>query len=198
MDSGCGDGYLLSRLAGARDWDACGIDLSTTAIRIAAGRLPWATWLVVNADRSLPFENASLDLVLSIFGRRNGPEFRRALHPTGHLIAVVPAEDDLVELRAVVLGRGLRIDRVASAVAAFEPLFSLVEHRTSRHIVSMDDQALLHLLSMTYRGIRPAERERAENLTSLDVTLSSDLLLFRPATTPFTRTSTVPPPPRRS
>ena len=46
-----------------------GIDLSVAAAEFAARRFPSLTWIVANADRRLPLQDASVDLVLSIHGR---------------------------------------------------------------------------------------------------------------------------------
>lgn len=179
LDAGCGDGYFLSRLAAGRTLDACGVDLSLAAIRRAARRMPGATWLVANADRRLPVPDGSLGLVLSIFGRRNGPELARALAPAGRLIAVVPGPDDLIELREAVAGRRVLLDRADGAIAALAPYLALDERHRSSFQSRLDESAIQDALRLTYRGARTRERERAARLTGLDATLSSEILVFR-------------------
>lgn len=180
LDAGCGDGYFLSQIAAGRRLEVCGIDLSIPAIRLAGRRMPGATWLVANADRRLPFQAASLDLILSLFGRRNGPEFRRVLRPSGSLIVAVPGADDLIELRQAVLGRGLRLERMPRVIGELAPHFALAGHRSVSQQAQLDREAIGDALIMTYRGARLRERARAEELTGLNVTLAAELLLFRP------------------
>jgi 23S rRNA (guanine745-N1)-methyltransferase len=178
LDAGCGDGYFLERIAESRQLEVCGIDLSIPAIRLAAKRMPGATWLVANADRRLPLQDASVDLVLSLFGRRNGAEFARVLRPPGHLLVAVPGEDDLVELRQAVQGRGVRRDRSARAIEDLAAHFDLERRQSVRQEAELDREAIEDALAMSYRGARTKERARAQELASLRVTLSAELLLF--------------------
>lgn len=181
VDCGCGEGAVLARLAAVLDLRACGIDISVPAIRRACRRLPGATWVVANADRRLPLGDASVHLLLSVFGRRNGPEFHRVLQPGGRLLAIVPGEDDLIELRAAILGRPLRLERAGRARTALAPWLEPLEQRQVRVRARLDREGIEEALALTYRGARQSQRARTERLEALDVTLSSDLLLFRPA-----------------
>src|SRR5262249_5089877 len=85
------------------------------------GWAPGVTWVVANADRFLPYEPGSFDLVLSLDARLNAGEIRRVLATTGRLLVAVPAPDDLVELRAAVLGEGVLRDRLARAAELLAP-----------------------------------------------------------------------------
>ncbi len=180
LDVGCGEGYYLGSLAQEREVEAWGIDLSVPAIDLAARRWPGVGWLVVNADRRLPWADSSFDLVLSLTARRNAPEFRRVLTPEGRLLVAIPGEDDLVELRAAVQGEKVLRSRLEGAVAAFSEDFELAEHRPLRHQTHFDAAAVRDLLASTYRGARESERRRAEGLGEMEVTQSLELLLFRP------------------
>jgi 23S rRNA (guanine745-N1)-methyltransferase len=184
VDVGCGDGFFLWRLFAAElasgRVEACGIDLSSHALRRASRRLPAATWIAANADRRLPLADDSVDLLLSIFGRRGPEEFARVLRPGGHLIVVVPAEDDLIELRQHVLGRGDRIDRLESTQAPLDPWFERVARHTARERRHLDGAAIHDALAMSYRGGRPGRDERASELPSIDVTLAAEVLIWRP------------------
>src|SRR5436190_5946211 len=115
LDAGCGEGYYLGSLG-----RGSGIDISTAAIDLAARRYPQCEWIVANADRFIPYADASFDLVISITGRMNAGEFRRVLRDDGRLLVAVSAPDDLIELR----GRGR--DRVARTIATFND-FELIK-----------------------------------------------------------------------
>ncbi len=179
VDLGCGDGALVARVVGDRPVDLCGIDLSVTAIRSAARELAGATWIVANADRRLPLCDGAVGVALSLFGRRNGPEVRRILEPTGVFVVAVPGADDLVELREAVQGRGVLADRVPPTVAALRPELELSDRRSVRSSAQLDAPALADALALTYRGARRRERERASGLRALRVTVSAEVLTFR-------------------
>lgn len=179
LDVGCGEGFFLGTLARDREIEGHGIDLSVPAIDLAARRWPGLSWFVVNADRTLPYADSSLDLALSLTARRNAPELRRVLKPAGRLLVAVPGEDDLIELREAVLGEGLRRDRVPAVVAELAGHFDAAAQRSLRQTTRLAAAALRDLLASTYRGARRSERLRAEDLGSMDVTFHLDLLTFR-------------------
>jgi 23S rRNA (guanine745-N1)-methyltransferase len=159
LDVGCGDGYWLASIDAE---ERVGIDISVPAIEAAAKRYPDCVWIVANADRFIPYSDASFDLVISITARMNDAEFRRVLRDDGRLLVAVPAPDDLIELSKK------QRDRVARTVEYFSH-FRLLEHRrvTTKQMVDIRD-----VLLSSYRGARPGEIR--------EVTFSLDLLLFAP------------------
>jgi len=160
LDAGCGEGYHL----GAIDADERhGVDISVAAIEAAAKRYPQCQWIVANADRFLPYADASFGIVASITARLNPAEFRRVLRDDGALIVAIPGADDLVELR------GMTRDRVERTVEMFADHFTLERHEHVRHVVELDEEAVTDLLKTTYRRVKP----RAGT-----VTMSRDLLRF--------------------
>lgn len=180
IDVGCGEGTLTAALLGSRGLDACGIDLSAGAIRLAARAAAEMTWIVANADRGLPFCAASVDLALSIFGRRPAAALARVLKPAGALIVVVPGDDDLVELREATQGLSSRRHRAAPAAEALTPYFDVKATGEWRHRAHHDREALNDALAMSYRGARRSESARIAALFSLDVTLHASILTLVP------------------
>lgn len=180
LDVGCGEGTYLSSIARERPVEAHGIDLSTPAVDLAARRFPDVTWIVGNADRFLPWAPGSFDLVLSIDARLNPGEMRRVLKPEGRLLVAVPAPDDLIELRAAVLGEGVTRDRMERVEAMLADDFDLEGRRTVRDTVRLSPDAARDALAATYRGARESRRERIEAIREMDVTLSHELARFRP------------------
>lgn len=176
LDVGCGEGWMLGFLAARRPIEGHGVDLSAPAIELAARRYPALTWVVANADRSLPYTPAGFDLALSITARRNAPELARVLTPGSSLLVAVPAADDLVELREAVQGEGVLRDRTEGVVEELASAFDLARRETVRSRAVLDSAALRDLLSATYRGARRREQERAAALSRLEVTTSWDLL----------------------
>jgi 23S rRNA (guanine745-N1)-methyltransferase len=182
LDVGCGEGHYLGSLAApaaGNRIEAHGLDLSVPAIEMAARRYPGVTWVVANADRFLPYAAGSFDLVLSLDARLSPGEMRRVLAPEGRLLVAVPAPDDLVELRAAVLGEGVLRDRLARAAELLAPNFVLEDRRTVRQTARLDSAALHDALAATYRGARQSQQGRLDGIPEMEVTLAHDLARFR-------------------
>ncbi|HEV7507651.1 MAG TPA: methyltransferase domain-containing protein [Thermoanaerobaculia bacterium] len=178
LDVGCGEGYYLGSLATGRI-EAHGLDLSVPAVELAARRYPGITWVVANADRFLPYAEGSFDLVLSLDARLSPSEMRRVLAPEGRLLVAVPAPDDLVELRAAVLGEGVLRDRLERAAELLAPDFVLEDRQTVRQTAVLEAGALRDALAATYRGARQSQQGRLDGITEMEVTLAHDLARFR-------------------
>jgi 23S rRNA (guanine745-N1)-methyltransferase len=175
LDAGCGDGFYLGTLGRQIGFDAHGVDISTSAIDLAARRYPPSEgkfeWIVANADRYLPYGDRSFSLVLSITARMNAGEFRRVLRDDGRLLVALPAPDDLKELRSQTGEAGR--DRVARTVETFAHGFTLAGQRRVEIAAELDAEAVHDLLLSIYRPIRKQPVE------AMRVTFSLDLLLFR-------------------
>jgi 23S rRNA (guanine745-N1)-methyltransferase len=164
LDAGCGDGDLLGALQLAHGFEGHGIDISSSAIELAAKRYPHCTWIVGNADRFLPWEDAAFTKIMSITARMNVTEFRRLLRDDGRLLIAVSAPDDLIELR----GEGR--DRVERTVALFAGDFELLDQRRATTLVDADEDLIRDLRLSIYRPRGATNIKR--------VTLSLDLLLL--------------------
>jgi 23S rRNA (guanine745-N1)-methyltransferase len=178
LDAGCGEGHHLGAFRRAYGVEAHGIDISIPAIELAAKRYRECTWVVANADRFLPYADGSFTAVATITARLNPDEFRRVLAPHGKLLVVIPGADDLVELREAILGERVERDRADRTVEMFAPRFTLLHHHRIAHVVRLDREAMLDVMSSSYRGLRLRERERLEQLDAMDVTLARDVLVF--------------------
>lgn len=178
VDLGAGSGAMLNALAELGPIVGMGVDISTAAAEHAARHFPTLTWAVANADRGVPAIDVSVDLVLSLHGRRNVADCARALTRGGHLLVAVPAADDLKELRQRVLGEAVTRDRADRLIAEHQPFFTLQDRSVVRELHTLDAAAIGDLLQGTYRGARAREADRARALDSLEVTLSSELLLL--------------------
>ncbi len=178
VELGSGSGELLTALSRARPMRGIGIDLSTAAASYAARKAPDVAWVVANADRRLPLLDQSVDLVLSVHARRNPAECARVLRPNGCLLVAVPAPDDLNELRALVQGAATERSRVERVLAEHDEGFVVRDQFRVTDTRRFDRPALLDLLAGTYRGARASQAEALAGLATLDVTLSSDVVLF--------------------
>ncbi|MCU1246743.1 MAG: rrmA [Acidobacteria bacterium] len=178
LDAGCGEGHYLGAMAARFPIEAEGLDLSVPALELAARRYPHCRFVVANADRLLPYADGSFALVTSITARMNASEFRRILAPGGYLVVAIPAPDDLVELRAAILGEGLERDRVERTVETFRPAFTLQRQQRLHHLARLDAASIADVMASTYRGLRAREREKVATLGAMEVTLALDVLVF--------------------
>jgi len=178
LDAGCGEGTLTLALAAGHRWDLCGIDLSARALRLAALLGPGATWIAANADRALPIQDESADLVLSLFSRRPAAEFRRVIRPGGIVLVAVPGPDDLVEIRELAQGHGARRERTPAVHAELgAELRPAGEERWTAH-ARLGRDAIQEALAMTYRGARRSEAQRLAGTEAIETTLEACLLWF--------------------
>jgi 23S rRNA (guanine745-N1)-methyltransferase len=171
LDAGCGDGFYLGSLAaettdGEAGFDAHGVDISIPAIDIAARKYPGCEWIVANADRQIPYADASFSLVLSITARMNAGEFQRVLRDDGRLLVAIPAPEDLIELR----GRGR--DRAERTIETFAEGFALESRRRVDAAADLDLAGVEDVLHSIYRPMRSKVVEATR------VTFALDLLLF--------------------
>jgi 23S rRNA (guanine745-N1)-methyltransferase len=180
LDAGCGDGHHLGTIAKRFAIEGHGIDLSVPAIDLAARRYPQCHWIVANADRFLPYGDASFRVVLSITARMNAPEFRRVIRGNGHLVVAIPAADDLAELREAIHGEATARDRVERTIALFADHFAFQRCERAETRALLDRDSIVTALTSSYRGMRNRERQRLAQVDSVTVTLSRDILVFAP------------------
>ncbi|PPB49964.1 hypothetical protein C4K88_04555 [Arthrobacter pityocampae] len=102
LDAGAGTGYYLEGLAAAVPGVfPVALDISKTALRRAARRLPGGVSIVWDVWRPLPVADASVDVLLNVFAPRNAGEFVRVLAPGGRLVVVTPRPGHLAGLEEV-------------------------------------------------------------------------------------------------
>ena len=180
VDLGCGEGTFGPALFGETPELYCGIELSRRAIKIAARRWPEATWVLANADRTLPLAEGGIGRVVSLFGRRPISEIKRVLAPEGVCIVAVPGEEDLIELREQVQETGQRRSRwEVIAEGMKEAGLELAEHQLWAQSVTLDPDAIADALAMTYRAVRHSQAAKLQVVPTTQVTLAADLMLFR-------------------
>ena len=98
------------------------------------------TWIVANVDHMIPYEAESVSLIASITGPRPAKELSRVLTADGLLLIAVPAADDLIELRELILGSGVARDRSAAVEEQLGEFFVPVDRKTIRVRESLSRQ----------------------------------------------------------
>lgn len=179
LDVGCGEGAFLRSLSDVTGLERHGVDISAPSIELAARSSPDVFFIVANADRFLPYADASFDLLTSIDARVNAAEFARVLKPDGLILVAVPAPDDLTELRERIQGGAMEKSRAPRIEDELGKFFALVHRATIRDQKLFETAALRDLLTATYRGFRLSEQAVVATLTAMSVTLSHEMLAFK-------------------
>ncbi len=179
LDVGCGEGAFLRSIGAVSGLERHGVDISAPSIELAAKSSPDVSFIVANADRCLPYADASFDFVTSIDARVNASEFERVLKPGGLILVAVPAPDDLIELRERIQGGTVEKSRAPRIEDELGKSFTLVDRTTIRDQRLFESAALRDLLTATYRGFRQSERAAVATLTAMSVTLSHEVLAFK-------------------
>lgn len=180
LDLGCGEGTFGPALFKNEAEGYCGVDLSKRAIRLASRSWPDATWVLANADRELPAADATVDRVVSWFGRRPVREIARVLLPQGTCVIAVPHPDDLMELREQAQQQAVRRDRAEMIIEEMEASGMRLSKQvvwTERH--QLDASAIRDAMSMTYRAVRHSQQARLQEVETMEVTLAAQLLRFQ-------------------
>lgn len=100
LDIGCGEGYFTRLLhEHCVSADTYGLDISKAGVRLAAKSGMQNTTYVVASSHSLPFEDASMEVIIRVYAPSKDEELFRVLKPRGKLVIVTPGEEHLLGLR---------------------------------------------------------------------------------------------------
>jgi 23S rRNA (guanine745-N1)-methyltransferase len=177
---GCGEGFFLGHMIRAHGMaDSYGLDLSVDAVKLAARTLKSSLILRADLLQPLPFADASLDLVQSIFAPRPLAEIKRVLRPCGHALFVHPEPAHWHELRAFLPLAGIGEDKLpALKLDGLAPVLSLpvVEKRELAHAQLVD---LVEMSPSIHRLTRDGTEWRNRLPARLTATLAVHVLLLR-------------------
>lgn len=160
LDAGCGEGSYLARVTDSTDAMGHGIDISKTAIRLAARRHDAHQYAVASSFR-LPFADEAFDVVVNVFSPRPFDEMLRVLRPGGFAVVATPGAGHLAQLKALVYDRPrehIELDD-AEQCGAFH---RIDVGRVAFELVLDDPELRLRLLEMTpyWWSTSTARRER--------------------------------------
>jgi len=180
LELGCGEGFFLGHVARAHGIaTSYGLDLSVDAVKLAAKTQKSAVILRADLLQPLPFADASLDLVQSIFAPRPWPEIRRVLRPGGSALLVHPEADHWQELRAFLPLAKIGDEKLpASDLAGFESVTSVAVNapRDLTHDLLVD---LVEMSPSIHRLTREGTPWRTLLPAKLTATLSVRVALWR-------------------
>jgi 23S rRNA (guanine745-N1)-methyltransferase len=127
LELGCGEGFFLGHMVSSRGiTTSYGLDLSVDAVKFAARTLKQSLILRADLLQPLPFADASLDLIQSIFAPRPLAEIQRVLRPGGYALFVHPEANHWQELRAFLPLAKIGDEKLpASGLTGFAPVASV-------------------------------------------------------------------------
>lgn len=183
LDLGCGEGYYTDRLEqalrAARGEGRCrlwGLDISKEAIRLAAKANRRIHYSVASSYR-LPFEDASMDLLLRIYAPAGAEECHRVLKPGTCLITASPGPAHLLGLKQLIYDQ--------AQPHGPEPVpqgFSLERREHIGGQLCLEGaEAIGQLLLMTpyYYNLDPQTQARVQGLSRLETHIEFSLSVYR-------------------
>ena len=182
-DIGCGEGWYMGQLQQPlATSDSCffGVDMSKTAVRMAAKRYSSAQFVVADVWHKLPFVDDSISVLLNLFAPRNPAEFARALAPGGLLLIVIPQPHHLQQLRQQLGLLNIEAEKQKKIVAQMADLFKLQAVHPLAIEMDLADEALANLVQMTpnYWHWTTAVQEKLTQLSHTRITAAFDILTF--------------------
>lgn len=127
LDIGCGEGWYSGPLA--KVTQVYGIDISKSAIRLAAKEYHLAHFAVANS-LALPFQDGCFSHALNVFAPIDLIELKRVLKPNGCFIQVTPAEYHLFEIKQILYHQARLHLATEIILPGFEHLKSMrLQHR---------------------------------------------------------------------
>jgi len=187
LDAGCGEGFYLQRLKaslthgskGQPQIHYHGVDVSKFAVRQATQRDRTMAWFVASVN-DLPFLDASLNIVLSVFSPANILEFARILKQSGSLVFVSPGPRHLNGLREIIYPI-TKEHEAPSITDKAKELFSLATiSRITYPLELKDNQTINDLLAMTpyYWNINRETKAKVAALDRLQLDVDIEIRVF--------------------
>ena len=186
-DLGCGEGYYTERLKKFfkhSSITACGIDISTPAIKSACKRDTEIQWLVSSASH-IPIASGSQDLTTCLFFRFDAHEVARVLKSGAVLISANTGANHLIELRQH-LYDNVKIDKPEPKITNE----SRLEHLKTvaiKYPIKLNSQIEIEqLLAMTphYWRVTQEKKQALNTLDHLVVSLDIQFNIYRRTHTP--------------
>jgi 23S rRNA (guanine745-N1)-methyltransferase len=167
VESGGGTGYYLAHvLEELGDRAGICIDLSVPALRRAARAHPRLAAIGADAWQPLPFADASLSGVLSVFAPRNLPEIARCLVPGGVFAVITPQPEHLAEVAGALGMIGIAPEKQERLDAQLEQFERAADRHVSFRLSLLHDQ-LADLVRMGPSAHHLTAADLATRLTQL-------------------------------
>ncbi len=172
LDIGCGEGYYMERLRAAMpSLSLAGIDMSKTAVRLAAKRKMNAQLAVISAY-ALPFFDEEFETAVSIFSPISPAETGRVLVKNGRLLMVGPGEEHLRGLAEQIYDKIVPHEGNHGVLDEADE-FVLQSQQEIKETITVAGEDVHDLLMMTpyYWHTKPEQQEKLANLPQLETTI---------------------------
>lgn len=187
LDAGCGEGYYLDQLWGYLQQTSpqtipclMGMDVSKTAVRLAARRVKNGRFFVSSTYDRIPLPDQSVHILLNIFAPRNAQEFARLIEPGGHLLIVVPQFEHLYSLRELIDLIQIEPDKRDKLTKRLADTFRLAEAISLQYSLQLNQQDVRHLLQMTpnARHLTASDWQKVEKIDHMTTEARFEMLQF--------------------
>lgn len=186
LDVGCGEGFYLSRLKDVinknnkdTETNLWGLDISKPAIQYASKRSTDINFCVGNA-LSMPFQDNSVDLALSVFAPLDSEEVNRILKSDGRLIVVVPGKNHLSGLVKLVYDNSEPHREDKDPIKGSTQLKLIDTKEIKNTITILGQDKIMALLSMTpyYWSINLEKKQNLEKIDKLETEIDFKILTY--------------------
>jgi 23S rRNA (guanine745-N1)-methyltransferase len=184
LDAGAGTAHHLAGILDVLvDSRGIALDASRDAMRHAARAHPRIAAVRGDVWQHVPLGDATVDLALSAFAPRNGPELARVLRPGGELIVVTPTQGHLAEL-APLHSVGVDPRKHERLVRQLAPALRPIHFRRvawTLRLTAREAEALLRMGPARYHLRPELEGHLAGTPEPIVVTATVELRTFRPS-----------------
>ncbi len=181
IDAGCGEGYYTAKVdsylkSAGFDHDICGIDVSRDACAYAAKAVKDAGFAVASVY-SMPFEDQSADIVMSLFAPSAPAEYTRVLSSGGSLIIAFPGVRHLYGLKEILYDTPYENELSDFDIEGF----SLRDRKSIRFELTLDNAAAASLFAMTpyYYNTPEAGHRRLAECARLTTEAAFELAVYK-------------------
>ncbi|MCL1079180.1 23S rRNA (guanine(745)-N(1))-methyltransferase [Parashewanella spongiae] len=162
LDIGCGEGYYTNRLveslSSQSSTNAYGLDISKTAVKLAAKRYKDVNFCVASAFDT-PFADNSFDGVLKVYAPSALTELKRIIKQDGYLITVSPGPEHHWFLKTVIYSEPKLNSNEDDLLEGFE----LVHSERLQSLMSLNEATdVTNFLSMTPYAWKLSEFQKSQ------------------------------------
>ncbi len=155
LDDGCGEEYysacLQRHLQSTLDTPCnfYGLDVSKDAVRMAAKQHKHIRFFVADINERIHVPDYSINVLLNIFAPRYAHEFARVIAPCSLLLTVIPAPDQLREVREMLHLLSIEQHKEQRVIDQFQHDFALIHKAKLEYALRLSSLSLNQLVMMT-------------------------------------------------
>lgn len=173
LDICCGEGYYDTY-----DGELYGFDISKEMVRLAQKSNKGGHYFVANLSH-IPIKSESIDTAIHLFAPFNEKEFCRVLKKDGVLYSVIPGENHLWEMKALLYDKPYKNDEQPPKTGSLE----LISKTKVTDKVKIGEEDLKELFSMTPYFYRTSNENklRLDGVGELELTVDFVILEYKKA-----------------